>query len=302
MSARAPTIANVAGKRLSFSNLDKPLYPNGFTKGEVIDYYRQIAPILLKHTAGRAITLKRYPNGSQEKYFFEKNCNVYRPEWIKTVPIKSKAGSTNYCVIDDLPSLLWAANLGSLELHVPLALAKHEERPTSMVFDLDPGPEKNVLDCARLSLRLRDVLKRLDLESFAKTSGGKGIHVYVPLNRPGYTFEDTKAFSRAIALIFEKQNPKEIVSLQDKSLRKGKILIDWSQNDQTKTTVCAYSLRAQTQPTVSTPVTWKEIETNVKRGDIDGFTFTSDKLLKRVKKVGDLFDVVLKMKQVLPNV
>src|SRR4051812_14432896 len=221
MSARTATLAKVSGKQLSFTNLDKPLYPDGFTKGGVIDYYRRIAPILLKHTRGRAITLKRYPNGAQDKYFFEKNCNVYRPDWIKTVPIKSKSGHTNYCVIDDVPSLLWAANLASIELHVPLALAKNEERPTSMVFDLDPGPERNVLDCARLSLRLRDVLKRLGLESFAKTSGGKGIHVYVPLNRAGYTFEDTKAFSRAIALIFEKQNPNEIVSLQDKSLRKG---------------------------------------------------------------------------------
>lgn len=296
----APNLAD--GKRVSFSNLDKPLYPDGFTKGQVINYYRRIAPIMLPHLRGRAITLKRYPNGSDEPFFFEKNCPAHRPAWMKTASMKGRHGATHHCLIEDEPSLLWAANLASLEIHVPLALANEPNRPRTMVFDLDPGPDRSVLDCARLALRLRDVLQRLGLESHAKSSGGKGIHVYVPLNTPDITFDDdTKPFARALALVFERQNPDEVVSNMTRSLRHGKILIDWSQNDQHKTTVCAYSLRARPIPTVSMPMSWMEIERNLKREDVDGFFMTADQVLKRVKRTGDLFDPVNEMKQALPR-
>ena len=297
-------VVKVARKNVTLSNLDKVLYPSGFTKAQIIDYYSRIAPVILPHLKGRGITLKRYPSGTDESHFFEKQCPDHRPPWIKTasVPRRSTAGEIDYCLIGDEADLVWLANLAAIEIHVPLAKARDWNRPTEMVFDLDPGEPATLVDCCRFGLKFRDVLARLGLQSFAKSSGGKGLHVYVPLNTPGVTFVDTKEFSRAIAMIFERENPKHITSTMTKSLRPGKIFVDWSQNDETKTTVCVYSLRAKERPTVSTPVTWAEVETGAKRRDARAITFLADELLERVERLGDLFAPVLKLKQKLPMV
>jgi bifunctional non-homologous end joining protein LigD len=294
----------IGRKTVSLSNLDKPLYPSGFTKAQIIDYYHRIAPAILPHVKGRGITLKRYPHGTDESHFFEKQCPDHRPPWVKTasVPRRSTPGDIDYCLLADEADLVWLANLAAIEIHVPLARAKDWNRPTEMVFDLDPGEPADLVDCCRFGLKFRDVLARLGLESFPKTSGGKGLHVYVPLNTPGVTFEQTKEFARAIAMIFEHENPRHITSTMTKSLRGGKVFIDWSQNDETKTTVCVYSLRAKDQPTVSTPVTWDEVAHAAKRGDASSLTFVSEAVLERVGRLGDLFAPVLKVKQKLPNV
>ncbi|MEA2711859.1 MAG: bifunctional non-ous end joining protein LigD [Phycisphaerales bacterium] len=294
----------IGKKSVDLSNLDKVLYPSGFTKAQIIDYYHRIAPVLLPHLKGRGITLKRYPSGTDKEHFFEKQCPPYRPAWVKTasVPRRIRAGDIDYCLINDEADLIWVANLAAIELHVPLAKAPHWNRPTEMVFDLDPGEPATLIDCCRFGLKFRDVLARLDLQAFAKTSGGKGLHVYVPLNTPGVTFADTKEFARAIAMIFERENPKHITSTMTKSLRPGKIFVDWSQNDETKTTVSVYSLRAKDRPTVSTPVTWDEVESAAKRRDASMITFVSDDVLERVERLGDLFAPVLKVKQKLPIV
>ena len=236
-------VVKVAKKKVTLSNLDKVLYPSGFTKAQIIDYYHRIAPAILPHLKGRGITLKRYPSGTDESHFFEKQCPDHRPPWIKTasVPRRSTAGDIDYCLLKDEADLVWLANLAAIEIHIPLARARDWNRPTEMVFDLDPGEPADIIDCCRFGLKFRDVLARLGLKSFPKTSGGKGLHVYVPLNTAGVNFDDTKEFSRAIAMIFERENPKHITSTMTKSARPGKIFIDWSQNDETKTTVCVYS-------------------------------------------------------------
>jgi bifunctional non-homologous end joining protein LigD len=288
----------------AFSNLSKVLYPSGFTKGEVIDYYRRIAPVLLPHVRDRAITLKRYPNGSTSDFFFEKNCPVHRPGWVKTatVPSRRSEEGVNHCVLTDERSLLWVANLAALELHVPLAKISNPQRPTAMVFDLDPGPPAGLRECLQVGLRLRDVLAHLGLQCFPKTSGGKGLHVYVPLNTPGLTFEDTKAFAHAIASVFVKQNPAETTATMTKALRPGKVFIDWSQNDQHKTTAAAYTLRAREEPTASAPVTWDEVEHAARRNKPLLLVFTAPQVLRRAETLGDLFEPVLKLKQRLPGI
>ena len=297
-------VVKVAKKSVTLSNLDKALYPSGFTKAQIIDYYHRIAPVILPHLRGRGITLKRYPHGTDESYFFEKQCPDHRPPWIKTasLPRRSTAGEIDYCLINDEADLVWLANLAAIEIHVPLARASDWNRPSEMVFDLDPGEPATIIDCCRFGLKFRDVLARLGLKSFPKTSGGKGLHVYVPLNTPGVTFDDTKEFSRAIAMIFEHENPKHITPTMTKNLRAGKIFVDWSQNDQTKTTVCVYSLRAKGRPTVSTPVRWDEVAQAAKKHDAAAITFLSDDVLERVDRLGDLFAPVLKVKQKLPMV
>jgi bifunctional non-homologous end joining protein LigD len=269
----------------------------------VIDYYSRVAPAMLPHLRGRGVTLKRYPRGTDESVFFEKECPPFHPPWVKTqsVPRRLREGDINYCLAQDVASLVWMINLDAIELHVPLALTKDWSRPREMVFDLDPGEPATLIDCCRFGLRFRDVLAGLGLQSFAKTSGGKGLHVYVPLNTPGITFDDTKTFARAVATIFERENPKHITATMTRNLRRGKVFVDWSQNDQTKTTVCVYSLRAKGKPTVSTPVTWKEVESAAKSGDADRITFVADDVLSRVKKLGDLFAPVRKLKQKLPQ-
>jgi bifunctional non-homologous end joining protein LigD len=293
----------IGRRELELVNLRKRLFPSGFTKAQVIEYYTKIAPVMLPHLRGRGVTIKRYPRGTVERFFFEKECPPFHPPWVKTssVPRQRSEGNIDYCLIGDVASLVWVINLDAIELHVPLARSDDWNRPREMVFDLDPGEPATLVDCCRLGVRFRDMLARLGLKSFAKTSGGKGLHIYVPLNTPGVTFDDTKQFAHAAARIFEKQEPKHVVSVMTKSLRRGKVFVDWSQNDRTKTTVCAYSLRAKGKPMVSAPVTWKEVETAARRGNASSLIFDASDVLARVKRSADLFAPVLKLKQKLPR-
>ena len=292
----------VEGRELRLSNLDKLMYPEaGFTKGQVIDYHTRVAPALLPHLKGRPLTLKRYPDGVHGQYFYEKNCPSHRPDWVKTKPIQLERKNVNFCLCDDLPTLVWAANLADLELHPSLSLARNINRPTTMAFDLDPGQPAGILECCEVALALRETLQPLGLECFPKTSGSKGMQVYVPLNQPRITYERTRPFSKALALLLERQHPELVVSSQKKSLRPGKVLIDWSQNHMNKTTVCVYSLRAKERPTVSTPLTWDEVQTAYESGDADALAFEADEVLGRVEEHGDLFEPVLTLKQRLPK-
>jgi bifunctional non-homologous end joining protein LigD len=288
---------SVEGRTLSLSNLDKVMYPAvGFTKGEVIDYYTRVAPALLPHLRERPLTLKRYPNGVEGGYFYEKQCPSHRPDWVRAESIAMNRKSIDFCVCDDLPTLVWLANLADLELHPSLSLVDDVDRPTVMAFDLDPGPPAGVAQCCEVALLLRDALARIGLESFAKTSGSKGIQVYVPLNAEGIDYDHgTKALSHALARHLEGEHPKLIVSQQRKELRRGKVLIDWSQNDEKKTTVCVYSLRARERPTVSTPVRWEELD------DPDALVFEAADVLERVEEHGDLFAPVVELRQKLPE-
>ena len=307
--SRSPGSPPVAGtmrfgrKELNLSNLQKVLYPEaGFTKGDVIRYYLSIADALLPHLKNRALTLKRYPNGSDGMFFYEKNCPVHRPPWVDTARVESRhrPEGMHYCLVNDAATLAWVANLASLELHTSLARAKAVTRPTMMVFDLDPGPDVTIVDCCRVALRMRDVLAGVGLQSFPKTSGGKGLHFYVPLNTP-CTFDDTKAFAHTLAGMFERDDPRGITSAMRKDLRVGRVFIDWSQNDEHKTTACVYSLRARPRPTVSTPVTWAEVEQALKSGDPRKLVFEAPDVVKRVGALGDLFAPVLSLKQKLPS-
>ena len=293
----------VKGKRIPVSNLAKVLYPKvGFTKGQVIDYYVQIAPALLPHLKDRPLTMKRYPNGVDAAFFYEKNCPSHRPAWVKTARVWSEGNKRNmdYCLAQDLPTLVWAANLADLELHTSLARKTNVARPTTMVFDLDPGAPADIVLCSQVALWLRDLLAKAKLKSFAKTSGSKGLQLYVPLNTP-VTFDQTKDVARRLAQHMEGEHPDLVTSKMSKALRKGKIFVDWSQNDQHKTTICVYSLRAKDEPTVSTPVTWQEVESCLKKKKADLLKFRSDQTLARVKKLGDLFGPVEKLKQKLPK-
>jgi bifunctional non-homologous end joining protein LigD len=293
----------VEGRRLRLSNLDKVFYPQtGFTKGQVIEYYTRVAPALLPHLRNRALTLKRYPDGAAGPYFYEKECPSHRPDWIRTeaIPIRSDDRRVNFCVLDDLPSLVWAANLADLELHTSLAPVTDVQRPSLLVFDLDPGAPAAILECARVGLRLREVLEQLSLTAFAKTSGSKGLQVYAPLAGEA-TYAQTKPFARALAEHLEQEHPDLVVSSQRKSLRSGKVLIDWSQNDEHKTTVCVYSLRARERPTVSTPVEWEEVEGALSAGDPERLSFDSAAVLERVAARGDVFAPVLEQGAELPR-
>jgi bifunctional non-homologous end joining protein LigD len=297
------TPVKVGRQEVRLSNLDKVLYPEaGFTKGQMIDYYRRIAPVLLPHLRGRALTLKRYPNGVEGKFFYEKQCPAHRPDWVDTARVYSRHNRKHiaYCVVNDEAALTWVAQLACIELHTSLAMVKEVERPTMMVFDLDPGAPAELLDCLEIGLRLRDMLKHFKLECFAKTSGGKGLHIYVPLNTPA-TFEQTKDFARACAAVLERDDPEHVTSNMRKDIRPGRIFVDWSQNDQHKTTVCVYSLRARPRPTVSAPVAWQEIRAAVRKKDASGLVFEADGLLRRIGRRGDLFEPLTKMKQRLPK-
>ncbi len=292
----------VGGHRLSLSNLDKVLYPEvGFTKGQVIDYYTRVADALLPHMRDRPLTLKRYPNGVDGHFFYEKNCPRHRPSWVKTRKIDTGSKKIDFCVCQDLPTLVWVANLASLELHTSLSHARPIKRPTMMVFDLDPGAPAAILDCCRVGLLLRDALAELKLESYPKTSGAKGLQLYVPLNTGGVTYDHTKPLSQALAKHLEKAHPDQVVSSQKKELRGGKVLIDWSQNDEHKTTVCVYSLRARERPTVSTPLEWSEVEAALAADDADALVFEAAEVLDRIEEKGDLFEPVLSVEQELPE-
>jgi bifunctional non-homologous end joining protein LigD len=297
-------VVDIEGKHLKVSNLDKVLYPEaGFTKGQVIDYFVRVAPVLLPHLRGRPLTMKRYPNGVNSQFFYEKNCPEHRPEWVRTARVWSEGNNRwmDYCMAGDLPTLVWAANLADLELHTSLSLAKDILRPSFLAFDLDPGPPANIVLCCQVAIWIRDIFARLGLKCFPKTSGSKGMQVYVPLNTP-VTYEQTKPFAHEMARLLERQNPKLVVSDMKKALRVGKVFVDWSQNDDHKTTICVYSLRARERPTVSTPLKWDEVENCLKKGDPTLLVFESDQVLERVKKFGDLFEPVLKLKQKLPKV
>jgi bifunctional non-homologous end joining protein LigD len=293
----------VEGKKLKLSNLEKVLYPSaGFTKGQVIDYYTRIAPAVLPHLRERALTLKRYPNGVDAPYFYEKRSPEHRPEWVKTSPVWSfgKERDIQFTVCNDLPTLVWLANLADLELHTNLSLVDDFLKPTMMVYDLDPGPPATIVECCRVGLWIRDLLADLKLKAFAKTSGSKGLQLYIPLNTP-VTYEETKAMSHAIAELLEKQHPELVLSKMSKAAREGKVFVDWSQNDRIKTTVGVYSLRAKDQPTVSTPVTWEEVEECLERRDPAVLSFLSDQVLARVQEMGDIFLPVQRLKQRLPE-
>ncbi len=295
MAARVEV--DVQGHRLSLSNLDKVLYPAvGFTKGQVIDYYTRIAPVVLAHLRDRPLTLKRYPNGVEGGHFYEKQAPSHRPEWVRAEPIELRSKTIHFVVCDDLPTLVWLANLADLELHPSLSLVDDINRPTVMAFDLDPGPGTGLPECCEVAFLLRDALAQLGLECCAKTSGSKGIQVYVPLNYEEVDYDHgTKRLSHALARHLEAQHPKLIVSQQKKELRKGKVLIDWSQNDEHKTTVGVYSLRARERPTVSTPLAWEELE------QPEALVFEAADVLERVERDGDLFAPVVELRQELPE-
>jgi bifunctional non-homologous end joining protein LigD len=301
MSEKAQLI--VEGKKLSVSNLDKVLYPKaGFTKGQVIDYYIRIAPLLLPHLKDRPLTMKRYPDGVEGEFFYEKNCPLHRPKWVKTAKVWSEGNqrTMDYCLANDLPTLVWAANLADLELHTSLSRKNNIERPTMMVFDLDPGTPADVVQCCQVGIWLRDVLTKMKLKSWAKTSGSKGLQVYVPLNS-AVSYDATKGLSRSLAQHLEHKHPELVTSNMSKAMRKDKVFVDWSQNDEHKTTICVYSLRAKAEPTVSTPITWNEVENCFKKKNAEALKFRSDQVLARVEKMGDLFDPVEKLKQKLPK-
>jgi bifunctional non-homologous end joining protein LigD len=291
----------IDGRVLSLSNLTKVMYPrSGFTKGQVVDYYTRIAPAVLPHLRGRPLTLKRYPDGVEGQFFYEKNCPTHRPEWVPTAPVRLSSKTIDFCLADDLPTLVWLAQIGDLELHTSLAKADDVERPTILAFDLDPGPPATIVECARVALDLRAIFDHLGMQAFPKTSGSKGMQVYVPLNVPGITYDDTKPFAQGLAQLLERRSPDLVVSDMKKTLRTGKVLVDWSQNDEHKTTVAVYSLRARERPTVSTPITWDEVEAATRSGDPEDLAFTSDDVLARVAEHGDLFAPVAVLEQPLP--
>lgn len=298
-----PQVVEIEGRHLSLTNLEKVLYPaTGFTKGQVIDYYARIARVLVPHLAGRPLTLKRYPEGVDKDYFFEKNATKHRPDWVKTVPIWSEGNhrNVNYILANDLATLVWIANLASIELHPSLSLAKKIESPTVIAFDLDPGAPANIVQCCQVGLWLREIFDHFGLQSFPKTSGSKGLQVYVPLNTPT-SYDTTKPFAHALARLLEHDHKELVVSDMKKELRKGKVFVDWSQNDEHKTTVSIYSLRAREHPTVSTAVKWEEVERALKKKDADLLVFEADQVLERVEKMGDLFAPVLTLQQRLPK-
>src|SRR5215472_639399 len=301
MSKKAELI--VDNRKLQVSNLDKVLYPKpGFTKAQVIDYYIRIAPVLLPHLKDRPLTMKRYPDGVEGEFFYEKNCPVHRPKWVQTAKVWSEGNQRimHYCLANDLPTLVWTSNLADLELHTSLSRKNNIECPTMMVFDLDPGVPANIVQCCQVSLCLRDLLTKMELKSWAKTSGSKGLQVYVPLNTP-VSYDDTKRLSRSLAQYLERDHPDLVTSNMSKALRKAKIFVDWSQNDEHKTTICVYSLRAKEEPTVSTPVTWSEVENCFKKKNAQLLRFRSDQVLTRVEKQGDLFERIEGLKQKLPK-
>jgi len=296
----------VDGRELKLTNLDKVLYPKtGFAKGEVVDYYAKVAPAIVPHLAGRALTLRRFPEGvdDTDAAFFEKRCPKHRPEWVKTTRVLAgpRSGYIDYCVCEDKATLVWMAQLAAIELHPSLSLGKKHEQPTVLAFDLDPGPPAEVLDCGRVALRLREVFDHVGLESFVKTSGSKGMQLYVPLNTKT-SYEETRPFAQAIAQLLAKQTPKEVIAkMGKKTLREGKVFIDWYQNNERKTTIAVYSLRARERPTVSTPVTWDELERAVEKEDASSLVFEASDVLKRLEKHGDIFAPVLELKQKLPD-
>jgi bifunctional non-homologous end joining protein LigD len=295
VSPEAKVAVQVDGRTLTLTNLGKVLYPQtGFTKAEVLDFYQRVAAVLVPHIAGRPVTLKRYPAGVDGEAFFQKHVTAHRPDWIRTAEVPSESsrgrgsGPVTYLVVDDLPALIWAANLAGLELHVPMWRMSDIRRPDLLVFDLDPGPPANIVDCCRVAEDLRPLLEADGLAPLAKTSGGKGLQLYARIS--GLTSDQASDQARAYAEQLEREHPRRIVSRMTKALRTGKVLIDWSQNNGSKTTVAPYSLRARPSPTVSTPVSWDEVQACHRP---DELFFTADVTLDRVAELGDLFAPLL---------
>ena len=289
----------VDGRTLSLSNLDKVLYPAvGYTKSQVINYYARIAPVMLPHITGRCLTLRRWPNGVEEPSFFEKRCPGHRPDWI---PVALGPGDHNggidYCRIEEQAALVWTANLAALELHSPMARFHDIESPTIVVFDLDPGEPAGMAECCRVGLAVRDILASVQLQSFAKTSGSKGLQLYVPLNTAN-THEHASRFALAVGQMAAREFPRLVVVEMKKSVRTGKVFVDWSQNSRHKTTIAPYSLRARPTPTVSTPVTWEEVEAGAEGRPL---SFEADDVLARVDRIGDVFAPVADLEQALPG-
>jgi bifunctional non-homologous end joining protein LigD len=299
----------VQGRTLKLSNLDKLMYPAaGFTKGHVIDYYTRVAPVMLPHLRDRPLTRIRYPNGVDDKFFYEKNCPDHRPDWVEVARIFTRGTGrwgrdsrgprdVDFCLANDLATLIWLANLAALEMHTSLATAADYQRPTMVAFDLDPGPPATIVECCRVALLLRGMFERLGLECFPKTSGSKGMQVYLPLNTPT-SYDETTPFARAVAELLEQAEPDLVVSQQSKELRAGKVLVDWSQNVDFKTTVCVYSLRAREHPTASTPLSWDEVEAAREPEDL---RFEAGQVLERVEEHGDLYAPLLELEQSLPT-
>ncbi|MGE5595045.1 MAG: non-homologous end-joining DNA ligase, partial [Hyphomicrobiales bacterium] len=293
----------IEGRKLTLSNLEKEMYAGtGFAKAQVVEYYTRIAPVLLPHLHDKPMTMKRYPDGAQGMYFYEKQAPSHRPDWVQTGPVQTSVDGdiVNFVLVNDLPTLVWMANLAALELHPLLARWDNVHCPASVVFDLDPGPPANIIDCAEVALWLRDTFDALGLQVFPKTSGSKGMQLYVPLNTP-VTYDQTKPFAHAIAMLLERQHKGRVLSNMNKALRGGKVFIDWSQNDDHKSTVSVYSLRARERPTVSTPVTWDEVERALHEEDASLLTFESDEVLRRVERHGDLFAPLVDLEQRLPD-
>jgi bifunctional non-homologous end joining protein LigD len=292
----------IEGRQLKLSNLDKVLYPTtGFTKGEVIAYYATVAPVLLGHLEQRALTVKRWPDGVEGKSFFQKQAPAHRPEWVRTVTVAAERKPIDYVLADDLATLVWLANLAAIELHVPLARAPAIECPRAVVFDLDPGAPASIIECCHVAAQLQGMFAHLGLESYAKTSGSKGLQVYIPLNTPDVDYSQTKLFAKAVAELLEGSQPELVVSRMTKTRRTGKVLIDWSQNDAKKTTVCAYSLRATERQTVSTPLDWDEVRATRDSEDAASLAFDAAHVPERIAERGDLFAPVLSLVQKLPH-
>jgi bifunctional non-homologous end joining protein LigD len=295
------TVRTVGGRRLKLTNLDKVMYPSaGFTKADVIEYYTRVAPVLMPHLRNRPLTLKRYPDGVEGEVFYQKQAPKHRPDWVKTVRIPTRDRDIDFVVVTGLATLVWLANLADLELHTSLGRATSVDRPTALVFDLDPGAPATVVECCRVALLLRRLGEEVGLEFWAKTSGSKGLQLYAPLNgRAG--FDRTKEFAHAVATRLEAKHPELIVTTVKREVRDGRVLIDWSQNALMRTTVNVYSLRARERPTVSTPVTWAEVERTARDGDPDLLVFDWRAALDRIDRHGDLFKPVLEVRQRLPR-
>lgn len=290
----------VEGHVLTLTNLDKVLYPSGFTKGQVIDYHVRVASAYVAHLRGRAVTFKRFPDGTQHDGFFEKRCPGHRPEWVRVaLGPGDRRGGIEYCCVDGLAALVWAGNMAALEIHAPMALAEHLERPRAVVFDFDPGPGTTVVECCQIALEVRELLAAVDLEGWCKTSGSKGLQLYVPLNHDDVTHDDAARFALACGQVLERRMPKRVTTVMAKAARPGKIFVDWSQNAFHKTTIAPYSLRARPEPTVSTPVTWAEVEAGAD-ATVD-LRFEAPDVIARLTERGDVFEAVLTRTQHLPG-
>ena len=299
MPASQPLVTEIGGRTLKVTNLDKVLYPMvGFTKAQVIEYYVTIAPVMLPHVEQRGITFKRWPDGVAADSFFNKRAPSHRPEWVSTcVGPGDKGKGIDYPMLNEVAALAWAANLAALEIHSPMAKCDDIESPTILVFDLDPGEPATIIECCRVALSIRSVLDAVGLSSFGKTSGSKGLQLYVPLNTP-HSHKHVRDFALAVAQLLEKQEPKLVTSNMARSERSGKVFIDWSQNTRHKTTIGVYSLRIRTAHSVSTPVTWAEVEAAAAG---ESLSFTATEVLARVGELGDLFAPAATLEQSLPS-